>query len=83
MSDQVKKIVFSTLLSLSIYGLATHVIDWGSKKCPFDTRKTKIIVLLVIMLVSLFCLFFHNRHKILRKKNKTNTNLTTYTRSKS
>ena len=62
MSDRLKKygkiskIVFGTLLSLSIYGLATHAIEWGSEKCAnvssFDGKKVKIIIMIILVIIS-------------------------------
>lgn len=54
----IKKTVFGTLLSLSIYGLATNSIEYASEKCPFDTQKTKKIILVIIAIISLIILYF-------------------------
>jgi hypothetical protein len=55
--SEIQKIIFATLLSLSVYGLVGGAIDWGSEKCPFDTKKTKYVVLIILALVSIIVLF--------------------------
>lgn len=61
-TSKIKKIVFASLLSLAIYGLAGQLVDWGSEKCPWDTKKTKFIVLIIIALISCYVLLGHFRH---------------------
>lgn len=61
-SSEIKKIVFAALLSLSIYGIAGQLVEWGSSKCPWDTKKTKFVAMIVIALISIFILFGHFRH---------------------
>lgn len=56
---EIKKMVFASLLSLSVYGLAKQLVKWGSEKCPYDTAKTKFVVFLVIAVISAIVLFVH------------------------
>ena len=58
MPDVATRTVFAALLSLSIYGLTNHVIDHLTVKCPWDTKKTKLIVLVLIAIFSLIVLFY-------------------------
>jgi len=64
MSDHVTKTVFGTLLSLAIYGLVNNAVDWSSKKCPWDTKKTKIAILIALLLISAYVLFHHRKIKV-------------------
>jgi len=71
MSDRyskISKIVFGTLLSLSIYGLATHAIEWGSEKCSsvssWDGKKIKIIIMVIIFLISIYFVLKGHSRKI-------------------
>lgn len=68
MSETIQRVVFGTLLSLSIYGLVNSFVDWGSEKSPWDTQKVKRIVLLIIMITAICGLFYHNKKKTHRKK---------------
>jgi len=52
----IKKIVFGSLLSLSVYGLATGTVDVIAEKCPFDTDKAKKWILLLLFIVSIVVL---------------------------
>lgn len=69
MPDVATRTVFAALLSLSIYGLTNHLIDHMTKKCPWDTKKTKLIVLIFIAIFSLIVLFYReHRIRVLRGK---------------
>lgn len=68
MSETIQRIVFGTLLSLSILGIVNTAVDTLSEKSPWETKKAKRIMLIVILIVSLIGLFWHNRKKSHRKK---------------
>lgn len=57
--SEIKKLVFISLLSLAVYGLASQIVEWTSVKCPWDTKKTKFAILLVITIISAVILFGH------------------------
>jgi len=63
----IKKTVFGTLLSLSIYGLATRSIEYTSEKCPFDTDRAKKFILIAIMVISLLVLYFSDVRSLFKK----------------
>jgi F0F1-type ATP synthase membrane subunit a len=67
MPDVATRTVFAALLSLSIYGLSNHLIDHLTKKCPWDTQKTKLVVLVIIAIVSLIVLFYRE-HRLQKTK---------------
>lgn len=63
MNDHIKEVVFGTLLSLSIYGLSNQAIEWGAKKSPWNTKKVKIFVLLILAIGSIIFLSLHHKSK--------------------
>ena len=66
-NGSIKKTVFGTLLSLSIFGLATGTIAYVSEKCPFDTDKAKKWILILIAVISLIILYFGEYRHMFKK----------------
>lgn len=56
---EIKKMIAATLLSLAAYSLANQAIEWGAHKCPWDTKRVKLVAYIVIALVSAWILFGH------------------------
>lgn len=52
MSQRVVKIVAGTLLALSIYGIATHAVDWGAEKSPWNTKRTRLAIMAIIGIIA-------------------------------
>jgi hypothetical protein len=52
MSQRIVKIVAGTLLALSIYGIATHAIDWSSDKSPWNKKQTQIAIMAIIGIIA-------------------------------
>lgn len=52
----IKKIVFVSLLSLSVLALSAKAVDFIADKVPFDTDKAKTIILIIILIVSIIVL---------------------------
>jgi uncharacterized ion transporter superfamily protein YfcC len=79
--SKIAKIVFGTLLSLSIYGLATHAIEWGSDKCAnlsaWDGKKIKIIIMVVLLVISVLFIVGDFRKKIIKPSSKLSNLATT------
>lgn len=59
---EIKRMIFATLLSLSIYGIVAYLIDLGTEKCPWDTKKTRFIVMIIIAIIALYVLFGHYKN---------------------
>lgn len=60
---KITRIVFGSLLSLSVFSLATRSIDYLSESCPFDTDRTKKWLFVAIALISIIVLFFEFKKK--------------------
>ncbi len=59
--------VCASLLSLAIFGIFNHALEWGSSKCPWEAKKVKFIVFIVIAIVCVTFLISHHRHHSARK----------------
>ena len=69
-SVEITRIVFGTLFSLSVFGISTYIIDLASEKAPWDTKKTKIVVLIILAIVCAIVLTAYFRKNQKFKTNK-------------
>jgi hypothetical protein len=61
-NTNIKRIIFGSLLSLAIYGTVGQLIEWGSEKAPWETKKTKLCIMILIAIFSLYVLFGEYKH---------------------
>lgn len=69
-NGEIVKMVFATLLSLSVYGIVGQTLNWWAEKCPWDTERTKFITLIIMAVISGIYLlsYFRKRNEFKTRK---------------
>lgn len=68
MAEPIGRIVFGSLLSLSVFGLLSKGLDWCAENAPWDTDYTKTTIMVIIAIIAIIGLIIIYRKRFERKQ---------------